>query len=473
MEIYPAIQGQLGTWRYYSTKMTARNLASNVNFASEVWDAKALDYWIQRSLSDSRAKGDIAKYLANHEDRFFNAIVVAAIEGNPKFFGISVDDDPQFALISDKKLMDAFGVLRFDGTQKYYALDGQHRLRAIQALINNETEHSAPAGFDTEEFPVLIVVQAEGEDREPFMKKYRRLFSHLNRYAKPMDMATTIIMEEDDAFAICTRRLIQDHEFFSWIGPDDLTRVRALKPKNMNRTEAYWTSIEAFYQMNINLLMAKHRETSGEWGTGSRPQIIKSFTENRPDDDVLEQLAAELSIYWDAILDEFPELYRDAHSMRTDLSEDVDDGREVRTNHMLFRPIGQELMCLLVRAKLDQKLPLPTEPAPESVKGAIRGFSSVEWRLHSPPWRNLLFVYDESTDNWRMRGENRKEALAVGERVMRYVLGIDTWSAEDLPDLKSDWRSLLIGCSNDEADEQWLRIEEQTDRYLSATEPES
>ncbi len=52
------------------------------------------------------------------------------------------------------------------------------------------------------------------DTHESFMQKYRRLFSNLNRYAKPTDQATNIIMDEDDTFAILTRRLITDKPFF-------------------------------------------------------------------------------------------------------------------------------------------------------------------------------------------------------------------------------------------------------------------
>ena len=63
--------------------------------------------------------------------------------------------------------------------------------------------------------------------------------------------------------------------------------------------------------MNIELLMAHHRESSGDWGEGTRRQILASFKKHRPEDDVLDRLTKELTIYWDAILEEFPELERD------------------------------------------------------------------------------------------------------------------------------------------------------------------
>ena len=133
MELHPALQGQLGTWKYYSTKMTARALAANVKFASEVWEAKALNLAIQRVLNESRAKTAIASYLARQEDHFFNSIVVAAIEGNPTFFAVNLADDPRFEMIADKRFAEAFGVLRFDG-RSYYALDGRS-IRCVRALL--------------------------------------------------------------------------------------------------------------------------------------------------------------------------------------------------------------------------------------------------------------------------------------------------------------------------------------------------
>ena len=106
-------------------------------------------------------------------------------------------------------------MLSFDGTQDYYALDGQHRLAAIKALIDpiSDVAVDAPEGFKDEELSVIVVVPSEAETRDQFMKRYRRLFGNLNRYAKPTDEVTNIIMDEDDVFAIITRRLITEHEF--------------------------------------------------------------------------------------------------------------------------------------------------------------------------------------------------------------------------------------------------------------------
>ena len=68
-----------------------------------------------------------------------------------------------------------------------------------------------------EEVSVIMLVRDEADDEE-FLRSYRRLFSSLNRYAKPTDQDTNIIMDEDDWVAILTRRLLTEHDFFLWKG---------------------------------------------------------------------------------------------------------------------------------------------------------------------------------------------------------------------------------------------------------------
>ncbi len=454
MKLFPAIQGTVGTWKYYSTKMTASDLAGQVRFASEVWDSKALDHWIQRALNENRAKDEISAYLAKHDDRFFNSIVVAAIDGNPTFFPVQIADDPQFALIADDRMNSSFGVLRFDGTQKYYALDGQHRLKAVKALIENETPFVPPSGFSEEEFSVILVVQKENETQEEFMRKYRRLFSHLNRHAKPMDKATTIIMEEDDAFAIITRRLVQEHEFFSWIEGDS-TRVRCEKSENMRVGEVYFTNIITLYKMTRTLLTTPERNNSPEWGENG-----KEFLKMRPTDQDLEKLYDELCCYWDAILEILPDLRKDTKLMRSDHSEDQIVDGEVTTNSLLFRPIGQLLLAEVVRAKLNHDLDDMDTFTAKQIEKTIERLKLVDWRLYSPPWRNLLFVYEQDEDKWKMRNEERKEAIVEAKRVLRWLVGCDHYETEEdlAKNLRDPWKARLYGISQSEKDEIWNEV---------------
>ena len=81
MNLYPALIAQMGKWKYYIVKMKMRELASEVMFASEVYDDKTLDDAIQRDLKEGRVRKEIVQFLSKRPDRFFSSLVVAAIGG--------------------------------------------------------------------------------------------------------------------------------------------------------------------------------------------------------------------------------------------------------------------------------------------------------------------------------------------------------------------------------------------------------
>ena len=195
----------MGTWDYYIIKMKMEDLVKEVDFASRLYDSKTLDEAIQRTLNEGRVKSEIVNYLARRVDRFFSSLVVAALGGNPTFTPVRITDDERFAVLKAGNVDEAFGVLTFDGGQRYYALDGQHRLKSIKTLIEGGSDDvpPLPPGFLEEEVSVIILVRDQADDEE-FLRSYRRLFSSLNRYAKPTDQDTNIIMDEDDWVAILT-----------------------------------------------------------------------------------------------------------------------------------------------------------------------------------------------------------------------------------------------------------------------------
>ena len=84
-QIYAALKMKMGSWLYYSVKMKMSQVASEIKFAYEVNDDKTLDKAIQREIGTGRAGTQIVNYLVQNEHRFFNSLVVAALDGNPKF----------------------------------------------------------------------------------------------------------------------------------------------------------------------------------------------------------------------------------------------------------------------------------------------------------------------------------------------------------------------------------------------------
>lgn len=70
MNLYPALEARMGTWKYYIAKMKMRELASDVKFASEVYEDRTLDEAIQRVLNEKRIKNEIVSFLTRRPDRF-------------------------------------------------------------------------------------------------------------------------------------------------------------------------------------------------------------------------------------------------------------------------------------------------------------------------------------------------------------------------------------------------------------------
>ncbi len=465
MNIFPAMQAHMGRWTYYMVRMSMREVAQGVKFCHDVYEDPTLSRAVQRELNTSRAVNEIGRYLSRQQDHFFSSIVVAAIKGNPKWYPVTMEDDDRFELFKDDdRLSDTFGVLRFDGTQDYYALDGQHRLFAIQALLDpNEDIHAnCPEGFKDEEISVIVVVAEEAETEEDFLIRYRRLFGNLNRYAKPMSKFNSIVMDEDDAVAIVTRQLVTEHEFFKAPGREaESERIRMRAGKNVPASTNYVTTLEGLYAMNISLLSSSTRANAG-WS--DQGESLASFINFRPSDETIDGLYTELKMYWDALIEELPLLnrapvdMRQASAPRVSELEDPEDPQDCA----LFRPICQELMCDLARALLNFRTGDPDNPTRQSVRTALQGMGELVWDGHSAPWRHLVFIpVNEEATSWKIASEERKVRLVVAQRILRWQLALDELADDEIEVLKSDWALMLLGIRNDtDVEALWTEIED-------------
>jgi DGQHR domain-containing protein len=429
-----------------------REIAKNIRYAEEIRGESQLSQAIQRNLNKARATSEIARYLSRHEDRFFGAIVVAALGGEPQWHPVSLEEDPQFSILGNR-LTDAFGVLTFDGTENYYALDGQHRLAAIRHLLDKETDYIPPEGFHDEEVSVLVVTPRQLEREEDFIVRYRRLFGHLNRYAKAMSQYDNIIMDEDDALAIVTRRLVSQHPYFRSHSESQFenARVRMQPGKNVTAGSSHFTTLETLYDINVRLLHTRARRNSG-WGEGSESIIV--FKKFRPSEETIDRLEAELTTCWDALLNALPVLHEDPSRMRDHRPVQDREDPEESQDCVLFWPIVQLMLADLVRHLLDDRSArLPGDEAETQTlsimqaQDAVSPLGKLVWDAHSPPWKHVLLVQSsEDGTAWRIASEGRKLRLRVVERIIRWQLGIDRLSDEEISGkdgLRDIWYSSL------------------------------
>lgn len=481
MNLYPALSARMGTWNYFVVKLTMREVAEHVKLASDIYDDHTLDEALQRILNESRAKKEIVEYL-RQDHRFFSSLVIAATEGKPRWYPIMLADDPQFAIFQDdERLNSTFGVLKFDGTQKYYALDGQHRLTAIKTMLDpaNEAYGKRPAGFADEEISVIVVHPKQDEEDKTFMLRYRRLFGNLNRHAKPTSHFTNIVMDEDDTFAILTRRLITEHSFFTSPGRhQESKRIKMRKGKNIEGKSKVFTSLEQLYAMNKTLLISKKRDLDG-WS-------LKAFTTSRRNDDELDQLYDELVDIWDAVIKTLPGLKNSPDTMRCHDREGIDEdaSKQVECLHdgccddsALFWPATQDMIARLIRWLLDESSGSTVE--------RLEPLASLEFSLHRLPWRHLFLIPNISSGDddrprqpggprprgpwktrgpWKIRSEQRKDVVAAIEQILTWQLGFPLTSGER-DDLRADWKELLFpqwgesDFSKERRQQMWDQIE--------------
>ena len=126
----PSLRGTFGSWIYYTCTLPLGELVKRVKFADEIHRSKAMSDYIQRALSGERAV-KIADYLTSKEDRFFNSLVLATYGGDPQWYDIGDLASGENAEVLDDapdKIFETLGILRLNGTEKIFALDGQHRL---------------------------------------------------------------------------------------------------------------------------------------------------------------------------------------------------------------------------------------------------------------------------------------------------------------------------------------------------------
>ena len=178
--------------------MKYAEVARQVGFAHELSSNQELGQLVQRGISD-RTK-NITEYLTTAKHRFLGGLVVAGWGGEPQYRPLNIEDPDGMLQGLDR----GFGVLTFDGTQQYFVLDGQHRLRAIKDAIKQKPE------LGKEDICVLIVTHYDSPDGRI---RTRRLFSNINRNAVKTAAAEDIVLDEDDGFAVLTRRMLDEHEF--------------------------------------------------------------------------------------------------------------------------------------------------------------------------------------------------------------------------------------------------------------------
>lgn len=405
MEVYPALKARMGDTDYYTVRMRLDEIAKNVEVVGAPYEHSPLNDELQRKLDKGRVKNEIIQFL-ERPDRFFSSIVVATVGGSPVFHPvrISPESDGLAELFKGAGVDESFGLLVFKSGVRFYALDGQHRLSAIQTFLK---EKRSP-DISKDHISVVLIASQSDADKplpEKETEKRRRLFSWLNRYAKKPGKETDIIMDEEDAFAILTRRLINDYPHFqpkTKAPARQLDSLRILMSgKSIPVGSSYFTGLQTLYAMNRILLRSdkrlRDRTRDPSW---RKPKL---FIASRPEEQELDAWHKELVQYWDVLFQVIPDLKKPPEKMRNDSGKLPD--------HIFFRPIGQEyVMAPVARFLLD------ASPDKE-VSKVLAPMKRIPCNLREYPWKGLIArkapVTEKRPDHWIICNENRPHVQPI------------------------------------------------------------
>jgi DNA sulfur modification protein DndB len=385
----------MGDWTYYATVMEVADAVHYVQYAEEVCPNKDLDLMIQREVS-ARAQ-QISEYLRTQDQRFFGSLIVAAYDGEPKFLPISFADSPLLSQLEGR-----IGILQFDGSEQYYAVDGQHRLAALKTVVAQDA-----ARYKRDQVSVIVICHPKDAEG---MARARRLFTTVNRYAKKTSPVTNIVMDEDDGLAVISRRLIRERPFFgSRIkvltqrsnGKPRLAIGEAMQPSDRQ----YLMAIGTFYKCNRNLLPK---------------ELSQSFQKSQqlPEYDALESGFVSISKRWNELIESIGVLRRLKEKRVT-----LEGERTARGGHVLARPVGIVSFTKATGEAFDARIPIT------AIKRCADKFSD----LGGSPWAGLLW----NTTSQRMMAT--QERVNIGWKVWRLLLGLPS----DYVAVNAEWRATV------------------------------
>lgn len=204
----PTLRGLMGDWIYYPALLTAEQIANHVQPVKDIREAKLLDDHLQRDLKPRVSK--IVRYLTTRETRFFGAIIIGVFDAIPGWVEFDLTDVVSANDMDDseevEEIQSSMGILVFDGFEKMFALDGQHRIAGITEAYEKKAK-----GVLEDQYPVIFVAHV---DDAVGKIRTRRLFSDINKNAVPVSGGDKVIIDEDDPIAIVTRRVFAEYKPF-------------------------------------------------------------------------------------------------------------------------------------------------------------------------------------------------------------------------------------------------------------------
>jgi DNA sulfur modification protein DndB len=377
--ILPCLRGVTGSWVYYTSLMSVAQINDWILSSKDIREAKSLDEILQRDLHDRKKK--ISKYIQNNERRFFNSLIIGVFKGLPNWIEFDLSKTQKLVGSQDEfeNLKETIGLLIFNGDEEMFAIDGQHRVAGIKIAYEDELKKKKEDRVLTDDqFPVVFVAHIDDDNGR---KRTRKLFSDINKNAKPVAEGDKIKIDEEDLNAIVTRRLYANYKHFQKGKIISLTESARLEKNDTT----HFTNLLGINNTNkvLRKLFRKKPKTN-DWD----------------EENVLNFLKIVESFYNYAIAN-----VKDYNDFFIKKSLSIKKTR-VDNKYLLFRPIGLKLVARLYVYYSMQVNGL------ESLKKKINKLSFI---MPKSPFNNILWI------NGKMEAKEKNQKLAY--ELVLYLLG--------------------------------------------------
>lgn len=343
----PAIRGRIGKWRYYTGVMTFEQIRDRVTSSvNEFYKANCLSESLQRDLTDNY-KG-IKEYIETDQERFFNALILAIYNGDPQWLEVEFNDEYD----------DVYnvGFLELPKDVTIFPVDGQHRVAGIKEAIKDNPE------LLKEQVPVVFIAHENTPDGR---KRTRKLFSTLNRRAKPVGENEQIALDEDDVNAIITRDLIDLCALFKG------SRLVNKKGKQIPAGDTMaFTSLVTLYQCN-GILLQDYLNMSSV--------AFKKYQLYRPSKEKIAELTEYCSNFWTLFsthLNVVAEYLQKGENAALDY-------RNSTGGNILFRPV---VITEFITSVCDIK-----KKTGKTFEQILTSYNNIQMNLTEAPWKGVLW----------------------------------------------------------------------------------
>ena len=390
--LLPALQGHFGDWIYYSAIMPLSEVKERIGFASELHRNERLGDLIQRQLQDSgtgrtNRANEIALYLQANDGRFFNAIVVGIYGGEPVWHPFDIKARPEFDRADIDYLVEQerVGFLELRGTERLFALDGQHRVAGIKRALTNGENASGD---------ILTVLFVPHSNTEVGIQRTRRLFVDLNKRAVPVGTKDIIILDEVDLPAILARRFVDEHDWFSR-GQVDIDRFTSTIPRNSNALFSIATLYRVIKRVLPNALASSQDER----------KELKAASAIRLSEDRIDHYYQRASVYFEGLANANRQLGK--YLQNGPESGIAIIARDVDVRNVLFRPAGQIAFAIAIAD-------LAARGGLELALKTARAFPT---DMADPPYANVIW------DPVQAKMISSGSSLAA--RLLKYMSGLE------------------------------------------------